>query len=287
MIYLFLSIISSSLIFVFFKWLGRLNSNALFVIVVNYFFAAGVGFIMTGSSFFQDLLKAPWIIPGILLGSAFLGMFYVMASATKKSGAAPAVVANKMSVVIPVIVAFVFLSEPVTIIKILGILLALVGIFMVTGKKKGSGTYKGNFELLLLLFMGSGAIDTSIKLIEQHYLDVTDIVLFTSCIFLTSFIIGIILIAIQKRAYFQSITTTHVLLGGGLGLVNFGSIYFLVQALKIPGFEASVLFPLNNIGVVILSTVLSILIFREHLSRINKWGVVVAVLALILLMLAV
>ncbi len=72
-----------------------------------------------------------------------------------------------------------------------------------------------------------------------------------------------------------------------LGLVNFGSIYFLVQALKVTGMDSSVFFPLNNIGIVVLSTALSVLIFKESLSKVNIAGILLSVVALVVLMLSV
>jgi len=287
MIYLLLSIISSSLIFIIFKWIGKLQMNTLLIIVMNYFFAALTGIIITGSNFFSDMLNATWLIYAVLLGSGFVTIFYTMAVTTHRSGAASAVVATKMSVVIPILMAFLFLSDEVSVLKILGILLALLGIFLATRKEEKSGIWNKNVLLLLILFFGSGFIDSAIKLIEKFYLSDADIVMFTSTLFLTAFLTGVIIVAVKAKKHIATFQLNKVWMALLLGLINFASIYFLVQALKTDGMESSILFPLNNIGVVVLSTLLSVLLFKESLSRINISGVVVSIVALIVLMFAV
>lgn len=286
MIFLLLSIVSSSLIFVFFKWVAKLQMNTIVVIVLNYFFAGMLGWALTGADFWQKVFAAPWLIPAVMLGSLFIGMFYLMAMTTHRSGAAPAVVANKMSVVIPISVAFIFLNEEITGLKLSGILLALVGIYLVTKKASDSAKWGRNFWMLLLLFAGSGLIDTSIKLIEALFLRESDIILFTSVLFFVAFTFGLIVLSFRIKKHVSTFRAQKLYMALGLGLVNFGSIYFLVQALMTKGLESSVLFPLNNIGVVVLSTVLSILLFKEKLSKINLSGVVLSVIALVILMIA-
>jgi uncharacterized membrane protein len=140
--------------------------------------------------------------------------------------------------------------------------------------------------MLLLLFAGSGLIDTSIKLIEAIFLKESDIILFTSVLFFVAFTFGIIVLSFRIKKHVSTFKTAKLFMALGLGLVNFGSIYFLVQALMTKGLESSTLFPLNNIGVVVLSTVLSILLFREKLSKVNVSGVVLSVIALVILMFA-
>ncbi len=79
-----------------------------------------------------------------------------------------------------------------------------------------------------------------------------------------------------------------MLLGALLGAVNFGSIYFLVKTLNYTHpqhgtIDSSVVFEINNIGIVALSVILGMLIFQEKLSRINVAGITVCIIATILL----
>jgi multidrug transporter EmrE-like cation transporter len=68
-----------------------------------------------------------------------------------------------------------------------------------------------------------------------------------------------------------------------LGIPNYFSIYFLLVAIKSFSLKSAFVFGINNIGIVLLSTLLSVIIFQEKLSSINKFGVLVSVLSIILI----
>jgi multidrug transporter EmrE-like cation transporter len=68
-----------------------------------------------------------------------------------------------------------------------------------------------------------------------------------------------------------------------LGIPNYLSIYFLLVAIKSFSLKSAFVFGINNIGIVLLSTLLSVIIFQEKLSSINKFGVLVSVLSIILI----
>ncbi|MEQ9064307.1 MAG: EamA family transporter [Vicingaceae bacterium] len=286
MIYLGLSILSSSLIFIIFKWLGRLNSNTLTVIVLNYFFAGLIGWLVVGDDYIGIIMRAKWLWSAVLLGSSFVGMFYLMARSTQLIGTSPSVVANKMSVIIPVGLAFYLYDDQLSIIKVLGVILALFGIYLVTRKDAGTTNSKGHVLLLVILFLGSGMIDTAIKLIEDRFLGPQDILPFTTVLFQTAFVSGLLITLFTLKRTLSSFKPSKIGLGFVLGSVNFASIYYLVMSLKIGNLESSVIFPLNNIGIVFLSSLLSRFIFGDHLSKYNVAGIIVSILSLFLLMLA-
>lgn len=286
MIYLFLSIISTSAIFIIFKWLGRLKTNTFLVIVLNYLFAGMIGWGLEGGLFVEKVLNSNWMIETVLLGSSFVGMFYLMAITTQRAGTSSSVVANKMSVIIPVIAAIFLYNDDVSFLKVAGIILAMLGILLVTRNKGAENRWNKNFYLLILLFIGSGLIDTVIKLIEENHLREDDIIAFTSVLFLTAFSMGTIILFFRWKNVIQTFRLRKIFLGLLLGSVNFASIYFIVLALKESEMQSSVLFPINNIGIVLTSTIFSILLFKEHLSKIKVLGIAVSVLSLILLMMA-
>ncbi len=74
-----------------------------------------------------------------------------------------------------------------------------------------------------------------------------------------------------------------LLYGSLLGFANFGSLYFLISALNRSGLDSSIVFPLNHIGVVVVSVISAIIIFKEKVSVINLVGVLIAIFAVILL----
>jgi uncharacterized membrane protein len=77
-----------------------------------------------------------------------------------------------------------------------------------------------------------------------------------------------------------SFTSKEWIFGGLLGLVNFFSIFFLVKTINDSWLSKGSIVCLNNLGVVLLSTLIAIVAFKEKLSRINWIGLALAIVAL-------
>ena len=76
------------------------------------------------------------------------------------------------------------------------------------------------------------------------------------------------------------ISSSNIGYGLALGLVNYGSIWFFVQAVTYSRLATSVVFPVNNMAIVGASAVLAWLVFKERLSRVNVLGIGLAVVAI-------
>jgi multidrug transporter EmrE-like cation transporter len=63
-----------------------------------------------------------------------------------------------------------------------------------------------------------------------------------------------------------------------LGLPNLGSLVFLVRALA--QLDGSLVFPINNMGIVLCSSLLGSLLFRQPLTRWSIFGISSAVLGI-------
>lgn len=282
MIFLLLSVLSSSVIFVIFKLFNRFKINTLQAIIFNYFFAFGAGMLIDDRPI--DLSKIPsepWFLGTFILGFMFIAVFYLAALTTQKSGLSVVSVATKMSVAIPVLFGIFLYHESTGAIKIVGIILALFAVYLTSIKKKeGISIRKRNLIFPLLVFFGSGIIDTTLKYLETTYVAEQDVALFTSTIFGIAACIGTTILLIQK---FRGALELHLknLLGGiVLGIPNFGSIYFLVLALRNGGMDSSTIFPLNNVAIVMVSTFLGILLFKEKMLSKNWIGIIFAIMSI-------
>ena len=69
-----------------------------------------------------------------------------------------------------------------------------------------------------------------------------------------------------------------------LGVPNYFSIVYLLKALSTEGMESSTAFTLNNVGIVILSTLFGLFIFNEKLISKNWVGIGIAVVSITLIM---
>jgi len=285
LIYLLLSILSSTVIFVVFRLYKKYNVNTLQAIIVNYFIACIVGFFGYIESI-NDLVRIPsefWFLGTVFLGAMFITVFNLAAITTQRSGLSVVSVATKMSVAIPVFFGIFIYNESLGFLKVTGIILALAAVYLSSIKtRKGISIKKENLIFPLLVFIGSGIIDTTINYLENFYVSETDVGLFSSSIFGIAGIIGTAILIGQAFLGKLRITGKNILGGIALGIPNYFSIYFLVMALRSPGFENSVIFTLNHVGIVLASTILGIVLFKEVLLRKNWIGIVLAIISIIL-----
>lgn len=284
MIYLLLSILASTLIFVIFKVFERYDINVLHAIITNYVVAGACGIIAyKGDAGLSDLPSFSWFYYTMALGALFIVIFNLMARTTQQSGLSVVSVATKMSVVIPVIFGLLYYKESLGIYKGVGILLALVAVYLASIKSKsGFKINPKNLLLPLLVFLGSGVIDTSLKFLEEQFVVKEDIPLFSATIFAAAFGIGLVVLFFEKLQGRFIFSFKNIIAGIALGIPNYFSIYFLVKALRSDLLESSGIFTINNVAIVMLSTFIGILVFRERLSLKNWIGISLAILSIFL-----
>ena len=125
MISLLLSIVFTVVLFLFFKEFERRDINTHHAITVNYITACILAcFIYNKDVDIKEILSTSWIYQTIALGIFFVIMFNVMAKTTQKLGVSIAAMSSKMSLVIPVLVAYFFYPDSnISSLQFFGILL--------------------------------------------------------------------------------------------------------------------------------------------------------------------
>ncbi len=283
MIYLALSVLSSSIIFVVFKLFTRYKVETLFAIVVNYVVACFAGLIFyKGDVTLPEIPEKPWFLGTVLLGVLFILVFNLMAATAQRLGVSVASVATKMSLVIPVLFGVAIYREELGALKILGIVLALAAVYFVSAKARSVSFQKASLLLPLSVFLGSGVIDTSIKYIQEFYVKENDYPIFSSTVFAAAAVTGIVFIVIKSLKKPVKISIRNVMGGIALGVPNYFSIYFLLKALQHDSLNSASVFTINNVAIVMFSTLLGILLFKEQISTKNWGGIGLAVISIVL-----
>ncbi len=287
MLYLVLSVLFSSGLFVVFKLLDVYKIDTLQAIVINYSIAFSVGFFMSNVAVdTSQIPNQPWFYGALFLGFLFISIFFVMALTAQRNGLSVASVAGKMSVVIPVVFGIVVYKESVGFVKIIGILLALVAVYLSSAKSDKTPVKFKNLLLPLLLFLGSGTIDASLKFIEKNYVPKDTIPLFLATIFGTAFFIGLLSLLIKITKTTVVFSYKSIVGGVFLGIVNYYSMVFLLKALHTKGMESSTLFTINNVAIVIFTTLFALVFFKEKLIKKNWIGIGLAIISILLVVLA-
>ena len=132
----------------------------------------------------------------------------------------------------------------------------------------------------LLVFIGSGVIDTSLKFFETTLVAKEELPLFSAVVFGAAGITGVCFILIRAFKTPLKINNRNILGGIVLGVPNFFSIYFLLKSLGVENMDSAAVFTINNVAIVMLTTILGIVLFKEHMSSKNWIGIGLAVISI-------
>jgi drug/metabolite transporter (DMT)-like permease len=264
--------------------MGNYRVAILPAIVINYFVAFTIGFIVFKGDFsFQYIVESKWFGLAIFIGSLLIIGLYLIGYTTQRVGIAITTIANKMSVILPISFSIVYYNESMSTLKWIGIILALFSVLMAV-YRKNDGQQRQIFSILpLVMFLVVGVIDSSLKLAQQDFVEAGDIPLFTASSFGLAGIIGVIILAFNPSmlAHFKS--STVWIAGILIGIVNYGTMYFLMFALEKSGLDGSIVYGINNMGIILFSILIAVVFFREKLNRINYIGISLAIIAAIML----
>ena len=277
------SVLFSSLIFVIFKLFSKYKIETLYAIITNYFVAAIVGLLFYNGD--VDLVEIPeksWFWGTFALGLLFILVFNLMAATAQKLGVSVASVATKMSLVLPVLFGVFMYKEELGPIKILGIVLALAAVYFASLKDKSDSFKIRSLLLPILVFIGSGTIDVSLGYFQKELIASVELPLFSSTVFASAGFIGVLFILVRSYKHPIKINFRNIIGGIVLGVPNYFSIYFLLRALQNESLNSASVFTLNNVAIVMLSTLLGILIFKEKISMKNWGGIALAIISIIL-----
>jgi drug/metabolite transporter (DMT)-like permease len=288
MLYLTLTTLMNVGIFLSFRSYSRPGINTFSAIVVNYLVCVLTGMIFYGRKLIENasILSESWVLFPIALGAVFILTFFLMAITTQKYSVAVATVSSKMSMLIPVVFSiyvFKLMDTKFDLLNFTGLLLGIASIILCSIRSNGKGKTTWTQKYLLLIpvfiFLSTGFIDTSLNymnafLITSEQKPVLPVIIFTS-----AFIIGIAILILRK----ERISKSDLLGGIYLGIPNYFSLYFLLLTLSSFNNNGAVVYPILNIGIIVSSSMASYLLFKEKLSKANIFGMILAIIAILLI----
>ena len=297
MIFLVFSILSSAAIYVIFKFLDRFKIKTFNVIIINYITATILGILLTNpQADIFPIYKNAWFPYSIIIGIMFIMMFVVIAKSSQVVGIAVTTISNKMSVIIPIAVSIVIDPlDVLTNLKATGIILAVLAVFLSVYQKpaRRQAGRKVEFDprniyLPIILFLGMGLVDSFVKYAQQYHVADDILPIFTVVLFAMAAIAGLITKTLRRTPLNELIETKNLLWGIGLGISNYGSLYFLIKALNYKSrvgesLDGSIVFGINNLGVITLSVIIGLIVFKERFLKINWVGIILSLIAIYIL----
>lgn len=276
MFYLLLSIICSVSVGVIFKISRRYNNNNIQIVWFNYFFALLFSWIFFSPNLTNFDTSAPVLLYsslGILLPLVFLFLIASIANI----GIVKTDAAQRLSLFIPILAAWLVFDEQFTTYKIAGILIGFFSLFCILSKPVETGN--SSWKYPLVVFLGFGVIDVLFKKIAVY-----KAIPYTSSLFIVFAIAFIIMsfVVVYESIYKQrKLNLRNLLFGFLVGLFNFGNILFYLKAHNAFAENPSTVFAGMNMGVIILGSFIGIIAFKEKLSKLNYLGLILALISIL------
>ncbi len=268
----------STCIFFTFKYFEKFGINILPAVATNYILAAALGyFSCRETTTIEFMVRQPWMLMAVFAGITFILTFVVFAVSTQRVGVAMTVVSGKMSIVLSVAVGILLIREPLGLMKIAGIIAALVAFYLANKGRGEAAVEKKYLYLPLLIFLSTGGNDSLMKLSGVYYPERNDIQ-FLTVTFFVAFVIACILILLQLSLKPVKISWKDIAAGLMLGVFNWYSTYFFIKGLFI--LPISLFVPVFNAALVFIAAIAGYFFFNENLSVVNRIGIGLALLAI-------
>jgi drug/metabolite transporter (DMT)-like permease len=281
---LLLSILFSTFIYLTFKISDRYKTDLFTIILINYLTASILGLWLHEGAFnLSSLFQFAWLPVAMIIGIMFMVMFLMIGYATRRAGISITSVSTRISLIIPAI--FSMVSDPLDVVtpdRIIAVILALFALFLTIYKPSSALPDRRNIYLPVILFLGAGLTDAAVKYAQHRYIDESNLSYFTAITFLTALLAGMVVTIFRKKPLTGTGSIKTILTGILLGVVNFGSMFFMVRALDSGFMAGSSIFALNNIGIVSLSVFIAVYFFGEKLSNMNRIGIILSILTILL-----
>jgi drug/metabolite transporter (DMT)-like permease len=221
---LILAILFSSIIFAIFKLFVRFQIDTFQAIVFNYFTAAVCGFGLYWRTWeSNNLIELTWIPFALISGFLFISLFIILGFSAQRNGVAITSVATKMSMASGILGMIFLYNEPVGYLKIIGIILAFIGVIAVSWTKKDSEKGQSAWWMLLILFFGSGMLDIVLNYSQKYALGTLTPSLFSAFGLATAGVIGSLILIFQLFQGKTKFEYKNVIAGIVLGIPNYFS----------------------------------------------------------------
>ena len=282
MMYLTIAVLCSVAVSVLLKILRQRDIDIRQTIVAGY----PVAFLLTWFLLKPDVsgmsdLGGAWAII-IALGVLLPAVFIILGRAIEAVGMVATDAAQRLSLIIPIVAAFLLFGEVLTGTRIFGLLLGFLALGALIYRPQQGEISKQAKHTPLWLFgvwAGYGIIDILFKQVAKQG------AAFPLTLFVSFGLAGLLLLIylLIMRVRWQG---TALAAGILLGALNMGNIYAYIRAHQVLSESPSIVFTGMNVGVIAVATLIGVGVFKESLNRINILGLLLAICCVAVLFLA-
>jgi drug/metabolite transporter (DMT)-like permease len=279
MFYLLFSVVCSVLVSVLLKLAARRGLDVAQMVTWNYLVAAGLTAVVLQPPL-QALQSthAPW--PALLVLAVVLpSLFLILGRAVAVAGIVRTDVAQRLSLLLSLLAAFLFFGQTATPWKVLGLGLGLVAMVGISLRPRGPTVAgeAGSWRWLLAVWVGFALVDVLLKQVALS--GMPSMAALLAC-FSIAFVLMLVVQVWRHASGRSRLSPRNAGAGALLGLLNGGNILFYVHAHQALPDSPATVFAGMNIGVVVLGALVGVFAFGEPTTRWNRAGLALAVVAI-------
>ena len=191
-------------------------------------------------------------------------------------------VAQRLSLIISILGAWLFFGEQFSGLKLTALLFGFPAIVLILNKPTENKENKWIYPALVLI--GFGVIDLLFKQIA-----LTSTLPFTTSLFVIFSIALVIMIFFNVYEILfrkAKMDFKSIIFGGLVGVFNFGNILFYLKAHQAFAQNPSTVFAGMNMGVIVIGSLVGVFIFKEKVTKLNIAGLLLALIAVVFIVIS-
>ena len=214
------------------------------------------------------------IIYGVILGIVSFATYLLFLLSFDGINTSVSITIFRMNLVPGIILAMIFLGESLTLKRMAGITLCLLGMLMFANRKKESTLGRKYLLLSVCACLCCGVLNVLNKSVSQSGMNVFNIMLFRFTV--VSLITTIILIFTKSKKGISHNVGYSML----SGLLLMLSVLFTMQALKTG--DITVVIPITQMSFIV-TTIVSCLLYKETISKMKIFGIACCILSVVMI----
>lgn len=284
MVYVLCSVVCSVTVSVILKLARQYRVDAAQLIVWNYPVTVCCAWLFLRPQLTPELVRVAPMAQYLALAILLPGIFFALSASIRYAGIVRTEVAQRLSLFIALIAAFWLFNESLQAGKLVGVAVGIGGILCSIGWHKGKNQYGRNHRAWFfpaVVFFGYGIIDVLFKQLAQH----TGVPYTTSMlvVFCLAMVVAFAFLTYHLVVSRKKFSVHAIFWGVVLGGFNFANILFYMKAHRALPDNPSIVFTGMNVGVIALGALVGIYLFSEKLSFINKIGIILAVISVLMI----
>lgn len=275
MLFLILSILSSSLVSVIMRLSNNHVKNNLGMLTVNYIACSVLaGFFCNFFHVIPTTQPLTTLGFGFVNGVLFLAGFVLIQMNIQKNGVVLSSIFQKLGLLVTMVVSVVCYREMPSVSQGAGFLLALAAIFVMNYQKDGANV--GSKGALFAMLLACGMADAMSKVFAESGPAGQD----AQFLFYTFFVAIFLCWGLMAKKR-QRIGLPELIYGTLIALPNFFATKFLLRSLG--SLSAVIVYPVYSIGSILTVTMVGLLLFHERPTKRQYAAIGIILVALVLL----